>query len=230
MIASALALLLAAGPVHAYPPQGALAAATTGLVLAPAGALALAGLAAGGMATDPDGPALGLTPLAAATALPLLAAGPPLLAGGSLHAQSILSDRGQPAGGAMGWLSVALYVGAIAVPELMRTPDGDYGSVSDATLAWTRAALYAASYGAGVVQYVEVRRVWVPYQAGKEQRILEQRYRRPGGEAGEDRTQEEPQPEPPEPPNPEPPMPVAWTIAPVAMPGGGGGVALAGTF
>jgi hypothetical protein len=232
MIAPALALLLAAGPAFAYPPEGAMALATTGLVLTPVGALALGGLAIGGGATDPDGPVFGLSSLATVTAGPLLAAGPPLLIAGSLHAQSVLEERGRHVSGAMGWVSLASYVGALAVPELMRTPDGDFGAVSDTTVGWTRGILYAASYAAGVTQYVQVQRVWTPYKAAVKQRALERQIQRRIDEGAADEIDKETNPEPPEPPNPEPPMPWActWTIAPVALAGGGGAVAVVGTF
>ncbi len=231
MLVPALALLLVVGPARAYPPEGAMAVATTGLVLAPVGALALGGLAAADLATDPDGPVLGLSPLASATALPLLAAGPPLLLAGSLHVQSVLEERGRYASGAMGWLSVACYVGALAVPELLRTPDGDHGSVSDTTVQWTRGVLYAASYATGVVQYVEVRRVFAPYKQAVQKRVLEQQYQRRIDDGTGGDVDPETAPEPPEPPNPEPPMPLAgsWSVAPIVL-RGGGGVAVGGTF
>ncbi|MBN1335029.1 MAG: hypothetical protein JXB39_03615 [Deltaproteobacteria bacterium] len=231
MLLPFLALLLTTGPAEAYPPQGAVNLATTGLVLAPVGALVLGGLAAGDLATDPEGPVLGLSTPAALTSLPLLAAGPALLTTGSLRAQTVLEHRGRHVGSTSGWLSVACYVGALAIPELMRTPDGDYGAASDATVHWTRGVLYAASYAAGVAQYVQVRKAWIPVQKAAEQRALEWRFERRSDDGDDSWLLEEPPPEPPEPPNPEPPLPVAsWALVPLALPGGGGGLALTGSF
>jgi len=232
MLASALALLLAVQPASAYPPEGAMALATTGLVLPPAGAVAVGGLAVAGVASGDEDTAFGLSMIAVVAGLPALAAGPPLLAAGSLRAQSVLADRGRHVSSAPGWLSVACYVGMLAVPELMRTPDGDLGGVSAAAIDWTYGVLYVASYATGVAQYVTVRRAWTPARKAQEQRALEHQFQRVNDSGEDERREEEPNPEPPKPPNPEPPLPVAtsWVVAPTALPGGGAGVALLATF